>query len=254
MFSGQVLAAREKLLFLDTPCGFGELPRLPGQGSHHHVHLLPSDQNLHDDHLGLPLATLKSPLHHQAQPTAVPPTASGPLPVLCALRGVSPCPASSYSTFRKALSCWPPREHSWACWLSICWVFGSRHTRLAHPQCGVWPLAEGPPGITRSSIPLAPPAVVRPPGAQPSSSHSGPHWSPRCESGVAPQPAPQPLASWTTHWQWLGHLGRRTLLPATEVACSPGQAHHTFYNRRASGTSLTSWKPTAGRLSQGVGT
>lgn len=51
---------------------------------------------------------------------------------------------------------------------------------------------------------------MRPPSAQSSSSHSGPHWSPRCESGVAPQPGPQPLPSWSTHWEWLGHLGRGT--------------------------------------------
>lgn len=34
-------------------------------------------------------------------------TASGPLPVLCALPGAAPSLASSYSSFRKALPCWP---------------------------------------------------------------------------------------------------------------------------------------------------
>ena len=64
----------------------------------------------------LPRSRLPSPTKLSPQLSLS--TASGPLPVLCALPGVAPGPASSYSSFRKSAPLLAPREHSWACWLA----------------------------------------------------------------------------------------------------------------------------------------
>ena len=114
-FLGQVLGSQgdpaeqpgRSCCFWMCPVGLGNFP-----GSRDRVPIVTFTYSLLIKTSTMTVYVCHSPHSRLPPPTGLSPqlslsTASGPLPVLCALPGVAPGPASSHSSFRKALPCWP---------------------------------------------------------------------------------------------------------------------------------------------------
>ena len=218
------------------PSGLWDPRRLPGQGSHHHVHLLTSDQSRHDDRPCPPTPQAQEP--RSPRPTSSAHHCPSSLPqglcpccVLC-LRCLLVQPASTHplgkpsSPAGRALLSRPPCEHIWVCWFSVCQVCGVTHTCLPHSQHRAWPTGEGHSGGYSVIHPFAPPAATRPPCTQPQRStlrslYQSPLlrvWGTHQPASHSPHPHGVPtVRGWGTPASGLP-------IPATEAASSLGQA------------------------------
>lgn len=192
---------------LAAPYGFWAPPRLPGHSSHHRI--FTADPNQTYDPLSRPLSRLKrpAPFTQRAPSAPVPTRCRRAFACVVCPAWAPPSPASSYSSFGKALPAEstlpcphgpPPCEHIWVCWFS---------SMVTHPAAPLTPGAQPGPWLKDT-----PRSDVQPSCCSTSVLVS----APRSQSGVPSNRPPQSPPSRIIH--------QEGLIPATEAASSPGRA------------------------------